>query len=45
MIVNMVKIATEAVNIDNAVEFETQAVKQFESKQYNLKALLRKSQK
>ena len=33
MIVNMVKIATESVNINNAVEFETQAVKQFESKQ------------
>ena len=31
-IMNMVKIATELVFIDNAVELKTQAIKQFESK-------------
>ena len=33
---NMVKIATESVIIDNAVELQTQAIKQFESKRLDL---------
>ena len=35
-IMNMVKIATESVIIDNAVELQTQAIKQFESKRLDL---------